>query len=192
MVMKISRFPHYVKKIHKLGPRKTLEMISHRVHSSVFEQYTRYRAEQKKASHTWPVIASRYDLGSFSYFLQAARNRNFSFAKELVTQVLDEPDLLRQADAFAYNCFDILGSREQCLMVLPWHSDFRLRYQNPDADYLFDKNKFYKDFTIQPGLTDRLVKDIKVPWELARFQQVFVLGAAYQKTKNPVYVRAFM
>ena len=107
-------------------------------------------------------------------------------------ELSDTQELMRQANAFAHNCFDILGSREQCLITMPWHSDFRLRYQHPDADYLFDKRMFYKDITIQSGLTDRLTKDIKVPWELARFQHLFVMGAAYQKGHDPLYARSFM
>jgi hypothetical protein len=50
---------------------------------------------------------------------------------------------------------------------------------------------FYKDITINSGLTNRLVKDIKVPWELSRCAHFFVLGVAFKKSKELVYARAF-
>lgn len=190
--MKIARLPHYMKRLKEIGPLKAVEVISHRMHSSFFEQYARYQADQKKASITWPLLAQKYKLGDFPSFFAVLNKRSFTVSKDLYAQELkNKKELMRQATAFAHNCFDILGSREQCLITLPWHSDFRLRYQNPDADYLFDKNMFYKDVVIQPGLTDRLVKDIKVPWELSRFQHLFVMGIAFEQGKDPLYARAF-
>jgi hypothetical protein len=190
--MKIARLPHYVKRLKELGPVKAVEVISNRMHSSFFEQYARYQADQKKAAVTWPLLAQKYKLGDFPSFFKTLKKRSFISSKDIyAAELKDGKELMRQANAFAHNCFDILGSREQCLITLPWHSDFRLRYQHPDADYLFDKNTFYKDVVIQSGLTDRQIKDIKVPWELSRFQHLFVMGAAFERGKDPVYARAF-
>ncbi|MFT6765530.1 MAG: hypothetical protein ACJAZS_000408 [Alteromonas naphthalenivorans] len=190
--MKISRLPHYMKRLTELGPLKAAEVISHRMHISFFEQYARYQADQKRSAITWPLFAQKYKLGDFPTFFNQLKKRSFIASKDLyATELKDEKELMRQAAAFSHNCFDILGSREQCLITLPWHSDFRLQYQHPDADYLFDKNKFYKDIAIQSGLTDRLVKDIKVPWELSRLQHLFVMGAAFERGKDPMYARAF-
>lgn len=190
--MKIARLPHYMKRFKELGPRKAAEVFTHRIQSSFFEQYARYQADQKKAAVTWPLFAQKFKLGDFETFFTDLKKRSLSMSESLYTlERSDKQTLKHQATAFAHHCFDILGSREQCLMTLPWHSDFRLRYQNTEADYLFDKNTFYKDYTIQAGLTDRLTKDIKVPWELARLQHIFVMGAAYQEGKDPLYARAF-
>jgi len=190
--MKIAKFPHYVKKLYQLGPRTAARVVSNRMQNSLFEQYARYQADHKKASYTWPSLSYKYGLGEFADYWKVLRKRSLSAAHELyAAQRADHETLTQQADSFANNCFDILGSRDQCLMVMPWHSDFRLRYQHPDADYLFDKTLFYKDITINSGLTDRLVKDIKVPWELSRCAHFFVLGAAFEKSKEPIYARAF-
>lgn len=181
-----------MRRLKELGPLKAVEVMSNRMHTSFFEQYARYQADQKRSSITWPLLAQKYKLGDFPTFFKQLKKRSFISSKDLyASELKDEKELMRQASAFAHNCFDILGSREQCLITLPWHSDFRLQYQNPDADYLFDKNKFYKDISIQSGLTDRLVKDIKVPWELSRFQHLFVMGAAFERGKDPMYARAF-
>lgn len=190
--MKIAKFPHYVKKLYELGPRTAAKVISNRMQNSFFEQYARYQADHKKAAYTWPFIAHKHGLGEFSEYWKVVQKRSLSSSQELYAiQLADHEELTRQADSFANNCFDILGSRDQCLMVMPWHSDFRLRYQHPDADYLFDKTLFYKDISITPGLTDRLVKDIKVPWELSRCTHFFILGAAFKNSNEPVYARAF-
>ena len=181
-----------MKKLYELGPRTAMKVVSNRMQNSFFEQYSRYQADHKKAAYTWPTIAQKYKAGAFTDYWKVLKKRSFTAGVDLYKEQLSHTkELHRQADAFANNCFDILGSRDQCLMVMPWHSDFRLRYQNPDGDYLFDKNLFYKDFSIHFGLTDRLIKDIKVPWELSRCTHFYVLGAAYEKGHNPVYAHAF-
>ncbi len=191
--MKIAKIPHYMKKLYELGPSTALKVVSNRMTNSFFEQYSRYQADRKNASYTWPVLAQKYGYATFDDYWKVLKKRSFvSYGNLYQEQFSDTSDLYRQADAFSNNCFDILGSRDQCLMVMPWHSDFRLRYQNPDGDYLFDKNIFYKDFSIQVGLTDRLAKDIKVPWELSRCAHFYILGAAYQKSGNGLYAQSFV
>ena len=191
--MKFAKIPHYVKRVKELGPGKALQLVSNRMHTSFFEQYKRYQADRKKAALTWSSIAQKHKVCDFPCFLEILKKRSFSVAHTIYQKDFeDEKKLLARADEYAYNCFDILGSRDQCLMTMPWHADFRLQHQHADADYLFDKNIFYKDYVIQHGLTDRLVKDIKVPWELSRFDHLVVLGAAYQKTKDPLYSKAFV
>ena len=190
--MKIARIPHYVRRLKELGPVKAAEVMTHRVQSSFFEQYARYQADQKKASITWALLAQKKKLKDFDSFFATLKKRSFVVSADIYkSELRNNEELMHKASSFAHNCFDILGSREQCLITLPWHSDFRLRYQRPDADYLFDKNKFYKDFTINSGLTDRHTKDIKVPWELSRFQHLFVMGAAFEKGQDSLYANAF-
>ncbi len=190
--MEISKFSHYFKKIYSLGPVTAARVISSKMHSSLFEYYTRYKAESKSSCHSWAMILNKYQLKDFQSFWFEQQKRSFVYSVDLYRQPIDDAkELIKKADAFANGCFNMLGSRDQCLIDIPWHSDFRLRYQNPDADYLFDKNMFYKDFVIASGLTDRLVKDIKLPWELSRCTYFYVLGAAYQKGGNPLYVQSF-
>ena len=191
--MKFAKIPHYVKRARELGARKTLGLVTNRMQTSLFEQYKRYQADKKKAALSWKAISQKHGICDFPCYWPTLKKRSFSFLPDMYKEkYTDTEELIRRADSFAHDCFDILGSREQCLMELPWHADFRLQYQHPDADYLFDSKTFYKDVVIQHGLTDRFIKDIKVPWELSRFQHVAVLGAAYQETKNPLYSKAFI
>ena len=191
--MKMAKIPHYIRKIKELGVSTSCGVIMHRLHTKWFEQYTRYKVEQRQAGYTWSVLSKQLGVKSFDDFFGTLKKQSLEELTYIyASQAKDTQCLIRQAQSFAHSCFDILGSREQCLLdTISWHSDFRLRHQNPQADYLFDKKLFYKDVVIQPGLTDRLVKDIKVPWEISRFQHLFVMGTAYTQGKNEMYAHAF-
>lgn len=191
--MKLVKIPHYVRKVKELGLTKSCGVIMHRMHTKWFEQYTRYKVEKKQAGYNWQRLSKQLEIKSFdAQFARMKKHSLDDLVSMYAVQLQDTQQLMSQAQAFAHSCFDILGSREQCLLdAISWHSDFRLRHQNPEADYLFDKKLFYKDVVIQTGLTDRLIKDIKVPWEISRFQHLFVMGAAFKHSKNEMYAHAF-
>lgn len=80
-----------------------------------------------------------------------------------VHNIAMKPDvLLNVADACARNQFSFLGSRPACYLEMPWYEDVR------------GSEEF----------------DIKVPWELARFQYAPVLAHAYRQTNNTKYLDA--
>ena len=99
--------------------------------------------------------------------------------------VLDDyPDrtkeLVQSADKICKHMFDLLGSGEVSLGdSINWHVDFKTGYQ-------WDQKKFYKDIEIPYGKGD-----IKVPWELSRFQHLILLGQAYQLTRDEEYAIEF-
>lgn len=93
---------------------------------------------------------------------------------------------MQQADEYANNTFDLLGSGKSTFTKIPWHQDFKLS----DGDNTFNKHAFYKDISSALG-KKKLVKDIKVPWELSRLLHLYVLGKAYKKSLNQKYVRTF-
>lgn len=117
--------------------------------------------------------------------------------------------ILQQADLAASNCFDILGSGIKCFEKIPWHQDFKspdfasLNFASRDFmshDFTSNnstkswKHSFYQDITASCPTNIKLDEynpDIKVPWELSRFQHIFVLGKAYQITQNNKYADAF-
>jgi len=108
------------------------------------------------------------------------------------TNLKDQEKILTQADLYTQNIFDILGSGPQKFTHLPWHEDFKLKSQNSSADYIFDSTSFYKDIKIKVGKTDDLLKDIKTPWELSRFQHLVILGQAYEITHDEKYAQTFV
>ncbi|MFH1254681.1 MAG: heparinase II/III family protein [bacterium] len=102
--------------------------------------------------------------------------------------------ILQQADLAAVNCFDILGSGTKCFEKIPWHQDFKCRDFKSTSHNKSWQHSFYQDITAscpQNMKLDEYNPDIKVPWELSRFQHIFVLGRAYQINQNNRYASAF-
>ena len=64
---------------------------------------------------------------------------------------------------------------------IDWQIDFK-------SGYRWDKNKWYKKI----GYNNPLGADIKVPWELSRFNHMILLGEAYVLTGNENYTREFI
>ena len=117
----------------------------------------------------------------------------------LPTKFKDNNWILQQADLAVSNCFDILGSGIKCFEKIPWHSDFKSENFSQKTNSLEAKAKswqqsFYQDITAacpNKMALDEYNPDIKVPWELSRFQHIFVLGRAYQINQNNRYASAF-
>ncbi|MDR3551293.1 MAG: heparinase II/III family protein [Candidatus Babeliales bacterium] len=104
---------------------------------------------------------------------------------------IDQKFIIDQANLYSKNIFDILGSGPQQFTHIPWHEDFRLKAQDPKADYIFDATSFYKDIPIITGTDAQLLKDIKIPWELSRCQHLVILGYAYEITQDELYAQTF-
>ncbi len=64
---------------------------------------------------------------------------------------------------------------------IDWHIDFK-------SGYRWNPKTYYRD--IKYG--HRLGVDVKVPWELSRFQHLTTLGEAYFLSKNEKYVKEFI
>jgi len=102
-------------------------------------------------------------------------------------------EIIVEADKVCAHIFDLLGSgpvnldefverhggSEVC-GYLPWHFDFKVGYR-------WNPKKFYKEIRPAYGKAD-----IKVPWELSRFQHVAVVGQAYWLTGDEKYAREFV
>lgn len=64
---------------------------------------------------------------------------------------------------------------------IDWQIDFK-------SGYRWDNNKRYK----KSGIVNPLGSDIKIPWELSRFNHLLILGEAYLLTKNENYAKEFI
>ena len=94
---------------------------------------------------------------------------------------------IRRADAVCDHVFDLLGSGPMRLsppgppyQPIDWHTDFR-------SGYTWGPRTFYRD--IRYNHVEGV--DIKVPWELSRFQHLNVLGQAYVLTGDQRYATEF-
>ena len=93
-----------------------------------------------------------------------------------------------QADLICEHVFDLLGSGPKKLskdgegyQSINWHIDFI-------SGFSWDKKIFCK--YIKPGVKKGV--EIKIPWELSRFQYLNILGQAYILTKKQKYVEEFI
>ncbi len=94
----------------------------------------------------------------------------------------------READLICDHIFDLLGSGSTRLSPpgssyrpIDWHCDFT-------SGYRWSPRRFHR--RIQYGLAEGV--DIKVPWELSRFQHLNTLGQAYALTGNGKYAVEFI
>lgn len=94
---------------------------------------------------------------------------------------------VHQADVICDHFFDVLGSGPARLgaggpsyQPVDWHGDFK-------SGYRWSPATFYRD--IRYGHVRGV--DVKVPWELSRFQHLTTLGQAYVLTGHPKYRAEF-
>jgi len=93
--------------------------------------------------------------------------------------------ILARADALCAHRFDLLGSGPKALgPKLPWHADFKSGHE-------WDRRAHFAD--LKAGLEADFGKgaDVKVPWELSRFQHLPVLGQALWLTGERRYFDEF-
>jgi len=119
------------------------------------------------------------------------RTKLISLIKKEFPQL--EAEILVEADKVCSHIFDLLGSgpvnldefseqhggREAC-GYLPWHFDFKTGYR-------WNPKKYYKEIRPAYGKAD-----IKVPWELSRFQHAALLGQSYWLTGDEKYALEFV
>jgi hypothetical protein len=184
--MAIALLKHYVNRLIHLGPRKGAAVIKNRLNTNFFQAIERYQARYGKAHHEWHDIVKKggYKESFDVFFAQLKKKR---FVQENVSLPDYSNILLEKADEYSNNCFSVLGSGLQCFNSIAWHQDFRLSGDRS----LFDATAYYKDIHVKAGETAVLEKDIKVPWELSRFQHLFVLGKAYEYTAEQKYADTF-
>jgi hypothetical protein len=94
---------------------------------------------------------------------------------------------INEANLICDHIFDLLGSgpkrlskKGQGYQLIDWHCDFK-------SDYHWKPRTFFKN--IRYGHKEGI--DIKVPWELSRFQHLNILGQAFVLTKDKKYAEEF-
>ncbi|BFH64122.1 alginate lyase family protein [Paenibacillus azoreducens] len=138
--------------------------------------YREYRIRRKPVSI--PAELFRSFVPECAYLVNPADKDGYM--KMLLTEGLDA-DIIRDADRICAHVFDLLGSGDTQLgPSLPWNEDFK-------SGYRWAK-KFYKRIKIVD--LDNAA-DVKVPWELSRFQHLFTLGKAYWLTGDEKYALEF-
>ena len=97
-------------------------------------------------------------------------------------KILSLDKIIPRADKICKHIFNLLGSGDVALgEKIDWHCDFK-------SGYSWNPKTFYLD--IKYG--DKEVVDVKVPWELSRFQHLSLLGKAYWLVDDEKYAREFV
>jgi hypothetical protein len=93
------------------------------------------------------------------------------------------PSTIQEADEICAHIFDLLGSGKKKLgETIDWHVDFK-------SGHRWIPSHYYKDVR-EINFKDN--SDIKIPWELSRFQHVPILGKAYWYTNDEKYAKEFV
>lgn len=166
----------YFLKIVKLPPKIIIYKAARRV-----SLYFYYSYRRKKTGKTFLDIDKTFFL-PFKTTSKCFFDNNLS--KEYVTEIENmglKDKILKDADCITNHIFNLLGSGDVRLARrIPWNQDFK-------SGFTWE-NGFYKDIKII-DLNNNA--DVKVPWELSRFQHVFTLGKAYWLTNDEKYAEEF-
>ncbi|MDY6933077.1 MAG: alginate lyase family protein [Spirochaetota bacterium] len=125
-------------------------------------------------------IQKRYLIYGGDDLNEVSENYRKSFPDRVKTKIAE-------ADLICEHIFDLLGSGPVKLSLegedykpINWHIDFK-------SNYSWSPKIFFRN--IRFG--HKMGVDVKVPWELSRFQHLNTLGQAYVLTKDRKYVDEF-
>jgi uncharacterized heparinase superfamily protein len=188
--MRENRNTGFMNLIGFLNPALTWNPIKHRfVRPMIWRRFTRKKLaplSDKKFLQKWNFRGSIEDfLWEFQdrvrlRFFFHPRNRK-DFFLSLLTSTQTNDEILDEAKDILENKFETLGSGKIFLgETINWQRDF----------------KSGKEWNLSPSETLDLLdlknhSDVKVPWELSRFHQVWWLGKAYWLTQNEEYALKF-
>lgn len=184
-----SDIVHYIKRCFELGPVKSFDIVVNRFHQYRYNQTVHRRALQGVAGHSWHQVSTKLSLPAFESWWKTQCANSLAAVDEFYTDVATER-IIADAQRAVHKTFDLLGSGPVTFKHMPWHVDIRLQQQQ-HASSSFDPTQFYRDITVQAGITDALAKDIKLPWELSRCVHFYVLARAYSATRDEQYAQAF-
>jgi hypothetical protein len=109
--------------------------------------------------------------------------------KEEIVAVLktDYPELvgnvISEAGRICDGVFNVMGSGDKKLEPMDWHLDFK-------SGYRWNPKTYYKD--IKYPVEAWKGADIKIPWEISRFNYLISLGEAYWLTGDGKYGKKFV
>jgi hypothetical protein len=183
---------NYWAKIKDYGLRHCLWIGSHRLKAYCRGKYWRYHVKHSRANHSWNYIAERNRLPCNYSTYRSNIIRAFTEPIKLPYHVAASPNsIVAQADQYLAGIYILFAQTIQLSSQASWHQDFILSVYGKTDDIYFDASSFYKDITLCVGTEKLLSKDIKVPWELSRFQHLSILGKAYQFTNDERYAKYF-
>ena len=158
-------------KIEEYGLLQVLGYIIKRILKEIKVEYLRRNIEKFQQKI---YIKDNY-ISQINFFYSKENLEKIRFFYKKNTNIRE--NILKEAKQILEHKFDLLGSGEVDLgEKIKWNEDFK-------SGFIW-KNQFYKDIKIV-DLNNNA--DVKVPWELSRFQHLFTLGKAYWITNDKKY-----
>lgn len=187
---------HYLRRIKELGFNGLKDVWLKHQRKKTFRYRWRQNSLAQKAGFSWADISREYNAPkNFDVFFEKIRQdihlenviNHELFVKHLPDIFKNQHELLQKADHIAQGCIHILGFGEHCFdKNLTWHEDVFFGQSKTFESF---KEQFYQDIKI-PLVTSQETSnndrnpDIKIPWELSRFNHLFVLSMAYDNAKK--------
>lgn len=159
------------KKVEEYGLLQVLGYIFKRILKEIKIKYLRKNIEKLQQE----IYIKDIYIPKINFFYSSNNKEKINFFYDKNIDIRES--ILRDAQQILEHKFDLLGSGEINLgKKIKWNEDFKSRF--------VWKNQFYRDIKIV-DLDNNA--DVKVPWELSRFQHLFTLGKAYWITKDERY-----
>jgi hypothetical protein len=180
---------YYFGRVRELGLRESARqfetIVAARAVRTIHSVYDRYfrPTEEEHADE----IIKKLDANAFNEIRKRNQPRFFldrgpDFYRTAIREFfLDDFDkIVAAADRIVAHEFDLLASGPRRFDKLPWHEDFK-------SGHKWEPGTHYREIRYGhlPGV------DVKVPWELSRFQHSAILGEAYWLTGDERYAREF-
>lgn len=164
-----------LKKIYKkIEVYGLLPVLGHIFKRILRETKIRYLRKNIEKSQQEIYIKDSY-IPKISFFYSSNNIEKIKFFYEKNTNIRE--NILKEVKQILEYKFDLLGSGEVNLgKKIKWNEDFK-------SGFVW-KNQFYKNIKIV-DLNNNA--DVKIPWELSRFQHLFTLGKAYWITNDEKY-----
>lgn len=159
------------KKVEEYGLLQVLEYIFKRMLKEIKIKYLRKNIENVQRK----IYVKNNYTPEINFFYSKENSEKINFFYSRNTNIKDQ--VIIEANKILEHKFDLLGSGEVELeKKIKWNQDFKSKF--------IWENKFYRDIKIV-DLNNNA--DVKVPWELSRFQHLFTLGKAYWLTNDMKY-----
>lgn len=202
---------YYIKRIRKIGLQGLSLNLYHRYKKEIFTLKLRTKAQQSEAGTVWCDLKKKHNFSTdFNLFFTQTLSARFInqhynnplFKNHLPKNHQDYAQIIKKADEFTQNNFSILGSQPTVFpsSSLPWQEDFKTR-DNKKIGFNASQNKliscgttFYRDIKLHQEHHFPLNSyccDVKIPWELSRMQQTFILGEAYRISGKHTYSKTW-
>ncbi|MBI4744681.1 MAG: alginate lyase family protein [Actinobacteria bacterium] len=187
----MNKIKHYLSKAISMSFSELISKVIERINSKFDRNIKKIKAKifGTNISNRKFLASLIPEFSSVDEYLIFKRNQKTCFypgfnEKEFAVEFFssDIDAVKTEAESICQRSFDLLGSGTINLgPKINWQNDFK-------KNTSWNSKTFYKDISIIKGDGS----DIKVPWELSRFQHLTILGQAYWLTNDEKYVQGFV